>query len=36
VFEREKRVASVNRRKRERCLAFVAVTGKWRESKKAL
>ena len=27
VFEREKRVASVHRRKRERCLAFVPVHG---------
>ena len=36
VFEREKRGASVHRRKRERCLACVPVTGKGRESGKAL
>ena len=36
VFEREKRGASVHRRKRERCLAFVPVTGKGEESEKAL
>ena len=29
-------VASVNRRTRKRCLAFVLVTGKGRESEKAL
>jgi hypothetical protein len=36
MFEREKRVASVHRRKREKYLAFVPVTGKGRESEKAL
>ena len=36
VFEREKRVASVHRRKSERCLALFLCTGKGRESEKAL
>ncbi len=36
VFEREKRGTSVHRRKRERCLACVPVTGKGRERDKAL
>ena len=36
VFEREKRVASVHRRKSERCLALFLCAGKGRESEKAL
>jgi hypothetical protein len=36
VFEREKRVASVHRRKSERYLALFLCTGKGRESEKAL
>ncbi len=36
MFEREKRVASVHRRKSERCLALFQCMGKGRESEKAL
>ncbi len=36
MIEREKRVASVHRRKIERCLDLFMCTGKGRESEKAL